>query len=1428
MQQIQWLDEQSRQRILKEVETYLDVTVLGSEKKSVWSKWLSTGSDYSKELHHIITRNIDLYQKRKARNISAVTTAARWATFGAESIVVQNTVSAYSCVNKNYEKALQAVPIEERQGMQQMKAFRDSVIESLVQFTGYDRVRALRAESSNIDQLIDNLTSGESLSVFKIQDELYTKYQKQLEAQKLDRNWLDAQVAEAMTDAKNARAKLAHVIRHRLHRTQEKYLKASAGLAEHAYGKYLTTVAAVGAAASIDAAIENRFAVREAISTELEQATHGRIDIEKPAADIEILHTVTDYEPHTHVLNDVIEFVEDQISATKEQRAEYGTSQEEGIPLTQEEIDQSAQEYWTTEGIEESFTVEEALDPETEIIAMTPRILSEEYVIKKGDSLWSMATKQADAYREYAQDPSLTIPQIIATIQRENGLNAKHVFHPGDKIQLLQIAPETVVIDTDALEHTAEQQEKIDSEKYIRAAQAVEHGNPSADYLPGVSKEYLHDLPKGEFVLALGNRYSRGNSTPEHYSDVKILYHNEDGSMMVGKPNQSPEDRLTLDEFLQHDKHAIVRVFQREGEPAKLQSEHLQPEHWSEHNRVLTEQWKREPIRVLDADDTKANCAKHIARTFNKMADGLAIELGIQSVDAKGGVSTVSAPMLAEALIARGGRELASLKEYFIGMEIGNAQPTETPSESGNAYREAMHHWIQQAAQSPWELLTALYDNTKIRFIIKENSHIGGEPNSHGMLTLGREDIDTVVRSETTVQEWFAKQQHVSASILEQRGWLFESLGIDVIRHGETIRITNQEGWRGTTLQEGDHVIIHDVKVNHRYHIYLPEEHPELIDRSDNLITTLLVKEGKLFPVSVIEPNARVLNEALAGQHTASALPITSFHHLQPGETLGDVLKAERYPRDLYTAAQFAWELNEGLRSDRVQDGEMVPLFDPASLREELESLYAAKEQQLTEQSGEPRRIIRPGETMDALARQYGFERELYSSEEWHTIQQRLAEHLRAQTNGRIYAQEVPLSGTNRTATEYVIAADTVLHLDKEKVQELSDKVEFELFEERRAERMFIPDAVPIRTEDGIVEQAFPERIREQIDRTMGRNPELHEEVRAALALVYANEGLREVVGSDTVIGEWISYVTSRRLVKDVAWEIKDSETASAALDKLIQWTKEGVEQYPSLKPALEKLLSMEEKVAGVSSAGDFQVRAGNFIRDHESQQYAEFERALREDSQFNTDMAGKLLHVNMEILASHARAFGDLQSEDVDTRIAALVASYNGGPLKPILGSFQQELKTMAAMDGIYDVVDNAIGRGMPETQGAVIKLCNEYMNRGEMTLEDIQQANQDIQLLGRNTVAFWQSETVQKLKELYQQKVGKEMSILPRAEELELSFSKHSNYALLVSAAVQHITNYSEDMRKKSHFQPMDTQDFANARIVKAATPPSQHKAL
>lgn len=1382
LQGMDWVDPTAQQRILQEVQTYLDITVFGEANTSLWSRWVATGSDSTKQLHEIIKRNIDLYQKKKARNMSAITTTARWLTLGAESMIVQNAYAAYSSVNKNYERTLQALPVAEREQVSKMTIFGKAVQESLVQFVGMDRYRALRAESTQVDTLVDSLISSAGVDREQLKTELQARYGAELAKRELGLEWLDTQIDNITGNVEQQRTQLAHLIWYRLQRLQEKYIKATASHTEHLYQKYLTTVAAVGVAASIDTAIENRFGVREAVSTELEQVSQGRVDIEIPTGDIKGIHNTLEHEPHVEAADAVIGLIDRHIQDLQEQRANLETVDQTSLATTNSET------YWASEANE---TQE---DPK-------PLTVITDYTVQSGDSLWKIAQHHLDTYRLQEHNSALTVNDVMRFIQADNHLAKNHVFHPGDTLQLptfntAEAAESYLPLETGV-------NTKLDTARYVAAANQVEAGQVPKDYIPNMSRETLKNLPHGEYVVVLGERYSRGNSTPEHYSTAVVLRHTAEG-MTVQAENNSEAEPLTLEEFLNKHQNPIVRVFVNEGEVRELPVEHLNPEQWSQRTHTLIESLKTNPIQVLD--NRNAECAKHLGRMYNNIDPQLGEFVGIQTLDKHGESTgmTVPAPMLAQALIARGGQELVNLEQFFTASS-GEVRSTETLASTNPEYRVAVNEWITQAARSPLEVVTALYDFTQIKHIIKANETIGGQSNSHGMISLGEAAVAIEVTHDVTMQQWFREQHHIPAKVLEQRGWLFESLGIDISTpNGKIHRITNETDWQHITIHSGDRVVIHDVMVNHRYHISLEDLHPKEIDRSDLLVTNLLVREGFLKPVSVIEPNAVLLNETLSQTEVDSSLIVTDFHQLQVGETLGDVLRHYHYPRDLYTAIQFVWQQEDKLQLDQVRNGRMIPIYDPEVIRERLYDIYETQEQYLAQAENNPRlHIIRPGEGMDSILGHYGYERSLYSSDEWNYLKEQLAERLRQDTGGKISVAEVMVGNSNQPTLQYNIAADTVLRLND---QEFFDNLDLQLFEQHRAARMFIPETLPIRTEDGIIETTIPAEIRERIDRVMDRNPEYGEPIRTALASVFANENMRENIGVDkSWLGEQWSYLTSRRLLKDVAWGIKDVDIISNYLDKVILTTRL-MKDWPVVHPLMEKLLSVEEKIAGVSSAGDFQVRASNFRHDRESAEYQEFEQALRDDPDFNIKMAADLLQMNSEIVRLHAQAFNDPLMNDKSAHTLAIVAAHNGGMGKVLLGGFQDGLIRLSDAAGLSvedSLFTKATGRGIEDTRAAMVAMCRELIAQGNLHI-DVEQVEQDAQLLGSDTIHFWETSTVQALKLAYHDKVGEDMTILPQESQLKSVLSTHSNYALLVSPAMHAIQDYSQRERAKLYDLP------------------------
>jgi len=1432
------IDEHAKQRIITDLHTHLDTVVYDSHKPSVLKKWESVRSQYVNDIQHIVTRHIDLYQKEQSRNVALLTAASRWVTLGAETYIVQRGLSASRALSENYTKELTALPAEQRTGIERMRAFGRATSEGLVQLTGFDRYRNLRKESTRVDEIVQALLPEEDgelmedADVNEIVDDMMHRYRVQLEERGLDRSWVQKNIQEISGYEKNRRKALVELIQYRIEGLHRQYVKAAVAHAEHVYDQYNANITAVNMLAHIDTAVNEGARIRESIGVTLEQLSQETATISIPTSDLQMLTSVN--EPQYHA---VAAIVQDVQHAAAQLHAEAVTLQDYSLP--------------------DADSAEMPMGPE--IAPEDVAVAAEVHRVVKGETLWGIATAHLEAYRVRENDPKMTVHDVLQVISAENHIPVQGVLQIDQELQLAPLTPEMLqqadekARGINQYENTAQQ---ID---YTQLAKQADAGEDVEGIVEHVGRNNLADLPEGSYTIVVGERYTAsGQRMPIHYSDQFIVTVVDAQDIRVAPINQ-PQQTMTLNDFLVVHQDPIIRVFS-ESEGVSVEQEQLRPHEWSQKNQALLKYLQDHPITVEEREG--AYCARDVAGRYNLFGDQLAADVGMSFRDREGNISGVvaHAPLVVSAIEANGGQLTTSLANYFeVETSERRVLPLERLSSENPEYRAAVSNWIHEA-RSPLSVATFFYDHTKIQPEIVANMRYGGEPNSHVVLMLGDKDISFSPHKEMSLENAIEKQLGLSQQDMDERGWMFETLGVEV----NGVQVTSQQEWKALTIQPTDHVVIHDVALNHRYHE----------DRADTLVG-LLVNDGALTPVSVVQPNAELLNDALAYRGNGADYAIETFHQVQAGESFAAILAAENYPRDLWTAATFALQA-QGVDPAHIRPGELLPLFNPTELRAHIDDVYSFEERRRMSTDAEVIHIVRPGETMSELAGSL-FERGRYSTSEWLHIQQRLADMASAQSG--IAQQTIEMPGNEYVEpyqmTQYTMQADSQLHFSREDLATIEERV----VADRLNHRTYVPDVLPMYTAEGIVEKQIPADIQRAIDHTVNAHPDYEEKgIREGLMLVYVNEGMRETVEKnafsrlveemdteiiqpklsylevathafDSAAGSQFSaayasardqvigiseYMTSRQMLKDVAWWVHDTPEARAILDAAIAEGKSGsvrtavvgvvsselgytasIERVDDTigewtDAQVDKIVRTMETVRDVSSAGVFQVRANNFISDdgkwnvtdsllgrHFDTQ-EQLEIALRADTQLNTEAAAALLYQNRLALETYTQAAHDPMEHDEKALLLAEVNSYNGGPYKTLLGGLQYRMMELARAEGVVLPIEKASGRDTAQTREAFVALCTGLAERGVITVTS-EQVQADAALLGEHTIGFLHSESYVALQEASQRVTGESMSLLPTMEMLGSSDVTYGNYAFLANrgSAYEAIEDYSSRVR-------------------------------
>lgn len=1428
LQGIELVDEGAKAKLLAELNTYLDTVVYDPSRPGILQRWDKLGRGYRGAIQDIMYKHVDIYQKRRARNKSIFTTSARWLTFGLEAYVLDRLTSAASTVRTNYDRALVQVPAEERTLVKRMQRFAESVKESALQFALNDNYRKMREQTTAIDEIIErelfsyDWESGQSkeFPVDEVTREFYAKFKVDLEQKGISEQQLYEMVEAEAYKIGNRRAQLADTLKYTILQLHREQVKASARQAEHVYNQYNINYTAVVMLADIDAETPERLRqVQEHVGTVLEQLSQAD----------EVRTVLAQVEPSVNMAMGVVQ----EISASIQEMVRQ--AEIEMNPVIPE-----VPVYQPGEEVEPVPPVEPAQGVLRHIVA--PK-----------ETLWGIAQHHVEAYRSREGNDDLSVADVVHLIQVENTIADPTKLEVGTELKLADWAKPDEGHWTDVV---LEETQSVSSEKIIAAAKEVDAQKPSESFVTGVTRTNLEVLPPGEYDMALGERMGKASGRmPVYYSETAHISVAPDGSMTARGIHQSDDAAVTLDRFLEQHQSPIIRVFQVESEgvgqylDVTVPVEHINPETMSQYNQALVRYLQDHPVTVLDKEG--AYCAKDMAARLDLFDPALAADVGVNIRDGQGretGV-TVHAPMLAAAILSGGGQEVATLNQYF-SYEGGVIRPTENLNSEDPEYRAGVQAWVTQAAESPFRLATFLYAGTHIQNIIRVNAEIGGEPNSHVVTLLGEKDLVTTVEHETSVAEVLRTRYGISQTDLADRGWIFESLGIEVrdesgSRH---VVITDQADWTQFNLHPGETLVIHDVALNHRFNG----------DRADTLVT-LLVRNDTLTPVSILEPNGQVVNEALAYKGEANDYVVDTFEQVQPGDSVERIFARAGMDPSLWKAAQFVLT-ERGVDPAHVESGELVPLYNEAELHEHLDEIYERAERRLSvrtqaeldtglhyasadraqaEAALETKavtemelggvtywHIVRPNESMDGLTQNF-FDRSKYSVEEWNSIRTQVAAQL------GIEQTKVEMPGDEFTGPytvyEFHLTANAELHLTLDQLR----AIDLEIEQHRLQARMYLPDNVPLYTSEGVVEQSIPSEVVQLIDATVGTHPEYGEEVRVALGLIYANEGMREgaeknavtraltAVNIDHVLDEAIQtseYATSRQMLKDVAWAVHDAPMAHYLLQEAITSFESGfasrqaflhrmdtvsgglfpaevAKDYYDIVPAtaFDQLVKLE----GISSAGLFQVRANNFVPEG-TLEFEQFERDLRADPVLNTNAAAELTHQNARVIDTYLQAFGDPNSQNEGARILALVNSYNGGPYKTILGGLQANMLRMEEASHIDTSLDRATGRNTTETREAFEQLCLGLSQAGKLHVSP-EQIHQDVALLGSHTISFLRSETMREFKQAYANEVGHSMSLLPDTTTLGQAEVSYGNYVYLATraGALDVILQHSEGVR-------------------------------
>lgn len=1445
---------EAQKKILADLRIYLDTTVYDPSRSTLLRQWDKLGRGYEPAIRELVTKHIDIYQKRQERNRSLIRSVAMISTFGLESYVVSRALSAKTALTTNYEKELIKLPAEQRTQVERMRALGRSVQEGMAQLLMTDTFRQTRLESTRIDDLVAGLLSEDidarnNQEFDALVERTYEAFKSQLEAKGLSRDWLYDQLDTAVLQkVGKRRAELSRILKTQLYDLHRRQVKSIARQAEHLYDQYNVNITALSIMGNADMAVEEVTRVRDGIGVILEHASGGQINPSIATADQDVFESLPT-EPQLALATHAAETIIQAVQAHKDQLQTDTIRIEQPLETPAENI-----EFGDLEEIPEEAQSE--FGPEESLSEELPNIVLKEHVIEKGDTLWGLAEKHLSEYQIRTGNFELNIPQAVAIIRADNDMGTSSNLEVGQSIKL---SSTNEVISGESTINPYELGES-GIQQYKDMARGVDNDTIPDNYVP-VDRTTVDTLPPGEYYMTLGERMGKANGAmPVYYEQVVLVSVDAEGYAEVHNPKNILAPGIALDVYLADHKNPIVRVFQVEGETPQVEKEALDMSTWSQRSIALIRHMQENPESNVKAGEY---CSKFAAGQFDFFAPGLAEDLGVALVNGEGestGV-VVHAPMWEAGLESVGGSSVVSLSEYFNHDK--NGTPPITRLETGDAeYRERVGEWIQEA-RVPLRQATAQYDYTKIRDYIENNEELGGSENSHVMNLYGDKTLVGEATRDMTLARYLAQEHHVDRKDLAERGWLFEELGIEV--NGTVV--TTQEDWEALRLQKGDVVTVHDIAINHRYGG----------DVADSLVT-LMVRKGAYTPVAITEGNPAIINEALAYQGEGGNFAIETFHKVESGDTMAKILAEQNVPRDVWMASVFAMRADGYVDPDHLKPGQLVQIYDTETLRANIEQIYATEEARMLAGRDEVSiHIIRPGESMDEITSHY-FERDRYSTAEWAQLRNVLA--------GRI--PEITLTNVQMpgdeftppyTVTEYNYKADTILEISKTDLAALDEMI----IEQRLAERTYLPDTMPIRTAEGTVEETLPAEIRWLINDSIDRHPEYTERERAAAALVFANEGLRETADkndvSDAIV--WVrdnivqptdqimesianavldkagittradaqntealsalvgvsEYLSSRQMAKDVAWWIHDTPAAAEALDQALFYAKldishdritdvmhqvglgeSDIELYNDVATKIDagqdKIAGALEKIQGVSSAGIFQVRANNFVAEGDAgrntteevfghrMSYDQLETELRANPMLNVDAATHILHENALVINTYIDAFGDPRAGDESAIIVAIANSYNGGPYKTMLGGLQVGIRDIGADLGISDLaLDKATGRNTDTTQTAFVQICTRLAEEGKIQRTPDEIAA-DAKLLGSNTIAFLRSETMQQFKQAYGQTTGEALSLLPKTDRLDDADVSYGNYGYLAIAggALDAIQQYSLTTREKN----------------------------
>lgn len=1415
---------EAQKKILADLRVYLDTTVYDSSRPSMMRKWDKLGRGYQPAITALVTKHIDVYQKRQERNRSLFRSLASVSGFGLESYVVSRALSAEAALTSNYEKELTKLTAEQRTAVERGRALGRAVKEGMTQLLMTDTFRQTRAESSRIDAMIADLIPDESAEYDSeffeaLVDVSYEKFKPQLEAKGLSRDWLHNQVEIAFKQrVGQRRADLANTLKTRLYDMHRRQVKSAVTQAEHLYDQYNVNITALSIMGNADMAINEYTRVRDGVGVILEHASGGHIDPSIATADQDAfakLPTEPQVALATYGAETIYQAVEAAISDTKAETARIETPLEtpaENVEFT--DLEEIPAEDLVEFGPGESLT---------ELPEELPTTVLKEHVIEKGDTLWGLAQEHLSEYQIRSGNPELSIPQAIAMIRATNDMGTSSNLVVGESIQL---ASTTEVYSGESAINPYELGEP-NIQQYRDMARAVDDDNLPDNYVSVDRSNIDTLLTEGKYYMVLGERMGRANGAmPVYYEQVTLVSVDAEGHAEVHNPKNMSAPAVELYTYLADHKEPIVRVFQIEGEQPQIEREQLDMTGWSQRSIAMVRHMQEHPESNVKAGEY---CSKFAADQLDFFAPGLSEDLGVSLVNGKGestGV-VVHAPMWEAGLESAGGGAVVNLSEYFDHDKSGTP-PIERLESDNEQYREAVGQFIQEA-RVPLREATAQYDYTKIRDFIEKNEDLGGRENSHVIDLYGDKDLVGEASRDMTLARYLAQEHHVDRKDLADRGWMFEELGIEV--NGEVV--TTADDWGKLQLHKGDTVTVHDIAVNHRYGG----------DVADTLVT-MMVRKGAYTPVSITEGNPAIINEALAYHGHGGDYAIETFQKIESGDTMSKILAEQHVPRDLWMASVYAMRADGYVDPDRLQPGDLVQIYDQETLRANIEQIYATEEARvLGDRTDVAIHIVRPGEAMDEITSHY-FERNRYSTAEWGQLRDSLAGHI-----PEISVRAVQMSGDEYTppytVTEYNYKADVILEIPKSDLAQLDEMIT----DQRLAERVYLPETMPIKTEEGIVEAEMPAEIAWLINDSIDRHPEYTEQERTAAALVFANEGMREVADKNAVSSAiaWVNehvvrpteaftagtndslsqtldqiievseYASSRKMAKDIAWFIHDTPAAAHALDQAIYYSKldisfnrstdvmhqvgladSDIERFFNNEDTVfddiqDKVADTLEKVQGVTSAGVMQMRAPNYVDKGDTgrntteevfghrMSYDELETALRTNPMLNMDAATHILHENALVIETYLEAFGDPNQGDEASIVLAIANSYNGGPYKTMLGGLQVGIRDIGQDLGITDLaLDKATGRDTTETQAAFVQICTRLAEEGKLqrTPDEI---TADSKLLGSNTIAFLQSETMQQFKQAYGQETGKALTLLPQVGRLDDRDVSYGNYGYL-----------------------------------------------